>query len=75
MNGGTIVGASLIAAPKFTKNQDGKSDPEMYQTKKRNGWYFGMKVHAGVDVGSGYVHTLTGTSANMHDVSETSKLL
>lgn len=34
-----------------------------------------MKVHAGADAGSGYVHTITGTSANMHDVSETSKLL
>jgi len=38
-------------------------------------WCFGMKVHAGVDAGSGYVHTITGTSANIHDVSETSKLL
>ena len=75
MHGGTIVDASIIAAPKSTKNQEGKRDPEMHQTKKGNEWYFGMKVHAGVDAGSGYVHTITGTSANMHDVSETSKLL
>ena len=47
----------------------------MHQTKKGNEWYFGMKVHVGVDAATGYVHTLTGTSANMHDVSETSKLI
>ena len=34
-----------------------------------------MKVHADVDAGSGYVHTITGTSANMHDVSETANLI
>ncbi len=75
MHGGTIVDASLIAAPKSTKNREGKRDPEMHQTKKGNEWYFGMKVHAGVDAGSGYVHTITGTSANMHDVSETANLI
>lgn len=75
MHGGTVVDASLIAAPKSTKNQSGKRDPEMHQTKKGNEWYFGMKVHAGVDAATGYVHTLTGTSANIHDVSETSKLI
>jgi IS5 family transposase len=75
MHGGTIVDASLIEAPKSTKNQSGKRDPEMHQTKKGNEWYFGMKVHAGVDAATGYVHTITGTSANMHDVSETSKLI
>ena len=75
MHGGTIVDASLIAAPKSTKNQEGKHDPEMHQTKKGNEWYFGMKVHAGADAGSGYVHTITGTSANMHDVSETANLI
>lgn len=47
----------------------------MHQTKKGNEWYFGMKVHAGVDAGSGYVHTITGTSANMHDVTETANLI
>lgn len=75
MHGGTIVDASLIAAPKSTKNRAGKRDPEMHQTKKGNEWYFGMKVHAGVDAGSGYVHTITGTSANIHDVSETANLI
>ena len=75
MHGGTIVDASLIAAPKSTKNKTGERDPEMHQTQKGNEWYFGMKVHAGVDAATGYVHSLTGTSANMHDVSETSKLI
>ena len=75
MHGGMIVDASLIAAPKLAKNREGKRDPEMHQTKKGNEWHFGMKVHAGTDAGSGYVHTIIGTSANMHDVTETSKLL
>lgn len=75
MHGGTIVDATIIAAPKSTKNKDNKRDAEMHQTKKGNEWHFGMKVHAGVDAGSGYVHTITGTAANVHDIVETSKLI
>lgn len=75
MHGGTIVDATIIAAPSSTKNKDGKRDPEMHQTKKGNQWYHGMKVHSGTDSGSGYVHTITGTSANVHDIEETSKLI
>ena len=75
MHGGTIVDATLIAAPPSTKNRERKRDPEMHQTKKGNEWHFGMKVHAGVDAGSGYVHTITGTAANAHDITETSKLI
>ncbi len=75
MHGGSIVDATIIAAPSSTKNKDGKRDPEMHQTKKGNQWYHGMKVHAGVDAGSGYVHTITGTAANVHDIEETAKLL
>ncbi|SCY16156.1 Transposase DDE domain-containing protein [Butyrivibrio sp. INlla14] len=74
MHGGTIVDATIVAAPKSTKNQNGKRDPEMHQTKKGNEWYFGMKVHAGVDAGTGYVHTITGTAANVHDVAETASI-
>jgi IS5 family transposase len=33
---GTIVDASIIAAPTSTKNVDGERDPEMHQTKKGN---------------------------------------
>lgn len=75
MHGGTIVDATIIAAPSSTKNKEGKRDPEMHQTKKGNEWHFGMKIHSGVDAGSGYVHTITATSANVHDATETAKLL
>ena len=75
MHGGSIVDATIIAAPSSTKNKEGKCDPEMHQTKKGNQWYHGMKVHAGVDAGSGYVHTITGTEANVHDIDETVNLL
>ena len=75
MRGGTIVDATIISAPSSTKNKEGQRDPEMHQTKKGNQWYHGMKVHAGVDAGSGYIHTITGTAANVHDIEETAKLL
>ena len=75
MHGGTIVDATIIAAPSSTKNQEGKRDPEMHQAKKGNQWHFGMKIHAGVDAGSGYTHTITATPANVHDINETSKLI
>ena len=75
MHGGTIVDASIIAAPSSTKNAEKQRDPEMHQTKKGNQWYFGMKVHTGVDAGTGYVHTVTATSANVHDVEETTNLV
>ena len=75
MHGGTIVDATIVAAPSSTKNKDGKRDPEMHQTKKGNQWYYGMKVHTGVDAGSGYVHTISGTSANVHDLNEIANLI
>ena len=75
MHGDTIVDATIISAPSSTKNKDGKRDPEMHQTKKGNQWYHGMKVHAGADAGSGYVHTITGTPANVHDIDQTANLL
>ena len=52
MHGGTIVDATIIDAPKSTKNQEKARDPEMHQTKKGNQWYFGAKFHAGVDKSS-----------------------
>ena len=75
MRGGSIADATIIAAPSSTKNADGKRDPEMRQTKKGGQWYFGMKIHAGVDAGSGYVHAITATAANVHDIGETAKLI
>lgn len=72
---GTIVDASIIAAPTSTKNKDGARDPEMHQVKKGNEWYFGMKMHIGVDDELGLVHSVTGTAANVHDITEAEKLL
>ena len=72
---GTIVDATLIAAPPSTKNKEGKRDAEMHQTKKGNQWHFGMKAHIGVDAQSGLVHTLVGTAANVHDVTQAQALL
>jgi len=72
---GTIVDATLIAAPPSTKNQDKQRDPEMHQVKKGNEWHFGMKAHIGVDVESGLVHTVVGTAANVSDVTQAHALL
>ena len=74
MHGGTIVDATIVSAPSSTKNKDGERDPEMHQTKKGNQWHFGMKVHIGADAGTGYVHTITGSAANVHDIEEAPKL-
>jgi len=72
---GTIVDATLISAPSSTKNREGKRDPEMHQTKKGNQWYFGMKLHIGVDADTGLVHSAIGTSANEHDITKAGALL
>ena len=72
---GTIVDASIIEAPSSTKNGAGERDPEMRQTKKGNEWHFGMKVHIGVDSETGVVHSMSATSANVHDVTEAHRLL
>ena len=75
MRGGSIVDATIIAAPSSTKNATGTRDPEMRQTRKGNQWYFGMKAHAGVDADSGLVHTVRGTAGNVSDVVEANSLL
>lgn len=72
---GSIVDASIIAAPSSTKNADKKRDPEMHQTKKGNQWHFGMKVHIGVDDEIGLIHSLETTAANTHDLEVSHKLL
>lgn len=66
---GTIVDASIIDAPSSTKNKSGQRDPEMHQTKKGYQWYFGMKMHIGVDDVSGAIHSLETTPANHHDIT------
>ena len=75
MREGSIVDATLIAAPSSTKNGSGERDPEMHQTKKGNQWHFGMKAHIGVDAESGLVHTVVATAANEHDVTQAHTLL
>jgi transposase, IS5 family len=72
---GSIVDATIIAAPSSTKNADGQRDPEMHQTKKGNQWFFGMKAHIAVDAHSGLVHTVTTTAANEADVEQIGDLL
>ena len=75
LKAGTVVDATLIAAPSSTKNKSGERDPEMHQTQKGNQWYFGMKAHIGVDADSGLVHTVIGTAANVNDVTQGHALL
>jgi transposase, IS5 family len=72
---GTLVDATLIAAPSSTKNREKQRDPEMHQTRKGNQWYFGMKAHIGADRDSKLVHTVVVTAANVADVTKTSELL
>ena len=72
---GTVVDATLIAAPSSTKNSTGKRDPEMHQTKKGNQWHHGMKGHIGVDAESGLVHSVKGTAANVNDVTQAHALV
>lgn len=75
MREGTIVDATIIAAPSSTKNARKERDPEMHQTRKGNQWYFGMKAHIGVDAQSGLVHRVSGTAAHVADIAQTHALL
>lgn len=72
---GTIVDATIIAAPSSTKNQDQARDPEMRQTRKGKQWHFGMKLHIGVDSRTGLAHRAVVTSANVHDKHALTDLL
>lgn len=71
---GTIVDATIIAAPSSTKNSEGTRDPEMKQTRKGNNWHFGMKLHVGTDR-RGIVHTVTATHAATADITQLNELL
>lgn len=74
LKAGTIVDATILAAPSSTKNATGTRDPEMRQTRKGNQWYFGMKVHVGTDT-RGLVHTVTTTDAAQADITQLPGLL
>ena len=72
---GTIVDATIISAPSSTKNEYKARDPEMRQTRKGQQWYFGMKLHIGVDSRSGLAHSAVVTAANVHDKHALPELL
>ena len=72
---GTIVDATIIAAPSSTKNAEGERDPDMHQTKKGNEWHFGMKAHVGVDSQSKVIHSVVVTPANTADCKVMDQLL
>jgi IS5 family transposase len=72
---GTLVDATLIAAPSSTKNKQKQRDPERHQTKKGHPWYFGMKAHLGADRDSKLVPTVVATAANVADITKTAELL
>ncbi len=73
--GGTIVDATIIAAPSSTKNEAKARDPEMHQTRKGQQWYFGMKLHIGVDSKTKLIHSMETTAANVHDAKVLGELL
>ena len=75
MKEGTLVEATIIAAPSSTKNARKERDPEMHQSGKGNPWYFGMKAHIGVEAKSGLVPRVSGTAANVADIAQTPALL
>lgn len=75
MRQGTVVDATIIAAPSSTENEDGKRDPEMHQAKKGDQWHFGMKMHIGVDADSGLIHSVHTTAASEADVAHARELL
>lgn len=72
---GSIVDASIVQAPSSTRNIQERRDPEMHQVKKGQQYYFGMKLHIGVDADSGLVHSMTTTPANVHDITQAHRLL
>jgi IS5 family transposase len=75
MREGTLIEASIIAAPASTKNRRRERDPAMQQTRKGNQCYFGMKAHIGADEASGLVHNVEGPAANVSDISQAHALL
>lgn len=71
----SIVDASIIDVPSSTKNAERKCDPEMHQTRKGKQWFFGMKMHIGLDDTHGLIHNLETTLANSHDHRVVDQLL
>ena len=74
LRSGTIVDATIIAAPSSTKNASASRDPEMKQTRKGRNWHFEMKLHIGADK-RGIVHTVRATAASVADITQLPDLL
>jgi IS5 family transposase len=74
LKAGTLVDATIIAAPSSTKNATKTRDPEMKQTRKGNQWYFGMKLHIGTDR-RGVIHSVVTTHAAAADITQLPYLL
>ncbi len=75
LRAGAIIDARIVAAPSAAKNKGKERDPEMHRTKKGNQWYFGMKLHIGVDNRLGSAHRLEGAAANVHDLTPSAQRL
>jgi IS5 family transposase len=75
MHGGTIVDATIVEASSSRKNRDKAPDPEMHSVKKNTKWFYGMRAHIGADAGTGYVHHIEVTAANIAEVKISPKLL
>ena len=74
LHSGTIVDATIIAAPSSTKNASANRDPQMKQTRKGRDWHFGIKLHIGGDQ-RGIVHTVRATAASVADITQLLDLL
>jgi IS5 family transposase len=74
LKSGTIMDATIIAAPSSTKNATTQRDPEMRQTRKGKMWHFGMKLHVGTDR-RGLVHHVIATHAATADITQVDALV
>jgi len=75
MHGGTIMDATIHEAPKSMRNARQERDPDMSSAKKHGNWHFGAKSHIGVDAGTGLVHSVEVTPANVHDITMACQLI
>jgi IS5 family transposase len=74
LKSGTIVDATIIAAPPSTKNAAQERDSEMKRTRKGKQWPFGTKVHVGTDR-CGLVHSVVTGPASEGDITRLDDLL
>ncbi len=72
--GGTIVDATIIAAPSSTKMQPKHATRRCTRPAKGSDGS-GMKLHIGVDSKTKLIHSMTTTAANVHDAKVLGELL